>query len=204
MLQANLLQLNALLPGDPAHFGKLEADLETAQASLGSDAAATARVVRSFHDQLFMTVVPTSADLHAFVKLARSYKEEAKAAQVWQNSFNEAVEAQEKGGEHYEWGMLAAEIGIVIASIALMLNSRAAWLMSIALGGVCVVVMVTTNLDVRGKLAKAEHEIDEAAEAYEKTAAEDKAEKADDELFESAPKSAEEIEKALAAAAAGH
>jgi hypothetical protein len=201
MLQANLLQLNALLPGDPARFGKLEAELHAAEASLTSpEAVGTAKVVRSFHDQLFMTVVPTSSDLHAFVNLARSYKVEAKAAQVWQNSFTEAIEAHEKGAEHYEWGMLAAEIGIVIASIALMLNSRAAWLLSIALGGLCVVILVTTNIDVRGKLKKAETEIEESAEAYEKAAAEEKAEKADEELFEAAPKSAEDVEKGLAAA----
>jgi hypothetical protein len=203
MLQANLLQLNALLPGDPARFGKLEADLHQAEASLtGSEAMATAKVVRSFHDQLFMTVVPTSSDLHAFVNLARSYKLEAKAAQAWQNSYNEAIEAHEKGGEHYEWGMLAAEIGIVIASIALMLSSRLAWMLSMGLGVVCIVVLVWTNIQVRGQLTNAEREIDEAAESYEKTAAEEKAEKADEDLFEAAPKSAEDVEKGLAAAAA--
>lgn len=204
MLQANLLQLNALLPGDAAAFGKLEGELHAAEGSLTTpEAQNTAKVVRSFHDQLFMTVVPTSSDLHAFVTLARSYKEEAKAAQQWQESYDEAIEAYEEAGEHYEWGMLAAEIGIVIASIALLLSSKPAWLVAIALGGVCVVALVVTNIQTRGTLRTANDEIAESAKNYSEKAAEDKAEKADEELFDGAPKAAEAVEKGLAAANGG-
>nr|HEX4317972.1 DUF4337 family protein [Kofleriaceae bacterium] len=204
MLQANLLQLNALLPGDAAAFGKLEGDLHAAEGALTTpEAQNTAKVVRSFHDQLFMTVVPTSSDLHAFVTLARSYKEEAKAAQQWQESYDEAIEAYEEAGEHYEWGMLAAEIGIVIASIALLLSSKPAWLVAIALGGVCIVSLVVTNIQTRGTLRKTNDEIAESAKNYSEKAAEDKAEKADEELFDGAPKAAEAVEKGLAAANGG-
>ncbi len=186
MLQANLLQMNALLPSDPAQFGKLETEVQNASKNVpGEGNQQLAAQTQAFHDQLFMTVVPTTSDLKSFVGLARSYKAEAKAAMEWEESYEDAIKAHEEGGEHYEWGMLCAEIGIVIASIALLLSSKPAWFLAMGLGVACLVIMVTTNLSVRGTLKHAEAEIDEAQETYDKTASEEKSEKADEELFKS-------------------
>ncbi len=186
MLQANLLQMNALLPSDPSQFKKLEDAVQQASKNVpGEGNQQLAQQTQAFHDQVFMTVVPTTSDLKAFVALARSYKAEAKAALAWEESYEDAIEAQENGGEHYEWGMLAAEIGIVIASIALLLGSKPAWFLAMGLGVVCLVITVMTNLTVRSTLKHAESEIDEGQENYEKSASEEKSEKADEERFKS-------------------
>jgi hypothetical protein len=187
LLQANLLQMNALLPSDPAKFKELEVGLKEAQARVtpGTDVANATTVIANFHDQLLMTVVPTTSDLKRFVVLARAYKAEATAALHWDESYEDAIAALENGGEHYEWGMLAAEIGIVIASIALLLGSRPAWFVAIGLAVTCVVVMVVTHLDVRARLQHAEAEIEEGQDRYETAASEEKAEAADEALFKS-------------------
>jgi hypothetical protein len=185
LLQANLQQMNALLPADPAKFAELGRALEEAAGKVTGDAAPVAAMLRDLHDQLVMTVIPTTSDLKRFVEVARGYKEETKAAYAWKESFHEAIEAYENSGEHYEWSMLAAEIGIVIASIALLLASRLAWMVSLALGAVCVVMMAITNIQARGALHSAHHEIDEARENYHKVANEERAEAADEALFKS-------------------
>jgi len=186
MLQANLLQMNALLPSDPEQFKKLEDAVQQASKNVpGEGNQQLAAQTQAFHDQVFMTVVPTTSDLKHFVELARSYKAEAKAALAWEESYEDAIKAHEEGGEHYEWGMLCAEIGIVVASIALLLSSKPAWFLAMGLGVVCLVITVMTNLTVRSTLKHAEAEIDEGQENYEKSASEEKAEKADEELFKS-------------------
>jgi hypothetical protein len=188
LLQANLQQMNALLPADPAKFEQLGRALDDATGKVTGDAAPVASMLRDFHDQLVMTVIPTTADLKRFVEVARGYKDETKAAYAWKESFREAIEAYEKAGEHYEWAMLAAEIGIVIASIALLLSSRMAWMVSIALGTVCVVMMAITNIQARGELHDAHHEIEEARDNYHKVANEERAEAADEALFKAIEK----------------
>jgi len=183
LLQANLQQMNALLPADPVRFRQIGQAMDDVK--LTGDAAAMAGMVRSLRDQLLMTVIPTTSDLKRFVEVARGYKEETKAGYAWKESFNDAIEAYENAGEHYEWGMLAAEIGIVIASIALLLSSRAAWLASITLGVACIGVMAVTNLHARGELRHAHQEIEEARANYHKVANEERAETADEALFKS-------------------
>jgi uncharacterized protein DUF4337 len=183
LLQANLQQMNALLPADPAKFDALGKTIDEAATKATGENAQIATMVRDLHDQLIMTVIPTTSDLKRFVEIARGYKEETKAAYAWKESHNDAIEAYEHAGEHYEWAMLAAEIGIVIASIALLLSSRIAWIASIGLGVTCVALMVITNIQSRSALHAAHHEIEEARDAYHKVSNEEKAEAADEELF---------------------
>jgi hypothetical protein len=184
LLQANLQQMNALLPADPAKFAELGKALEDAATKLNGDGAQLASMVRDLHDQLVMTVIPTTSDLKRFVEVARGYKAETKAGYAWKESFQEAIEGYEHAGEHYEWGMLAAEIGIVIASIALLLASRLAWFASMAFGLACIVVVTITNIAARSTLHHAHEEIAEARAKYHEVASEERAEAADEALFE--------------------
>ena len=184
LLQANLQQMNALLPSDPKRFQALGKEIDDAPGKLTGDSAQLATTLRDFRDQLMMTVVPTTTDLKRFVEIARGYKAETAAAHAWRESYNEAIEAYEHAGEHYEWAMLAAEVGIVIASIALLLSSRLAWMVSIGLGLTCIVLGVITNLEARGALSGAHEEIEKARAAYSAVANEQRAAAADEELFE--------------------
>jgi Domain of unknown function (DUF4337) len=185
MLQANLQQMDALLPSDPKRFQALGRELDDTSGKLTGDNALLAAMLRAFHDRLMLTVVPTTSDLKRLVEVARGYKAETAAAYAWKESYNEEIEAYEHAGEHYEWAMLASEIGIVIASIALLLSSRIAWIVSIVLGLTCVVLVAITNLQARSALHVAHHEIAHARAAYNEVANEERAAAADEALFES-------------------
>ena len=60
--------------------------------------------------------------------------EESKLANVWVHSYDAIVAAHSEAQEEYEHSQLAAELGIVIASIALLLKRRVAWLTAVGLG----------------------------------------------------------------------
>lgn len=185
LIQANLQQMNALMPEEPAKFRQLENDFGDAAAKLTGDNAHVATMLRAMHKQTLMTVIPSIADLKRFAASARAYKAETKAAYVYKDSYDTVIHAHQHAGHHYEYGMLAAEIGIILASIALLLSSRLAWMCSMALGGASVVIVIITNLKARGEIHEGEEEIQKARSAYHAIALEDKAEEADEALFKS-------------------
>ena len=51
---------------------------------------------------------------------ARKFRVERDAADVWSDAYAPRVEDHEKAAEHFESSPLAAEVGIMIASIALL------------------------------------------------------------------------------------
>jgi hypothetical protein len=185
LLQANLQQMNAQRPEDPAKFKQLEAELADASGKVTGDNAHLATMLRSMHGQTLMTVIPSTADLKRFVSSARAYKAEAKAAYAYKDSYDTIIAGYAHAAHHYEYGMLAAEIGIILASIALLLTSRAAWFGALALGIGCIVIVAISNINARGTASKGADEIHAARAAYHAVALEDKAEAADEELFKS-------------------
>jgi hypothetical protein len=185
LLQANLQQMNALMPEDPAKFKQLEGEFGDASGKVTGDNVHVATMLRAMHKQTLMTVIPSVADLKRFVASARAYKAETKAAYVYKDSYDTIIHAHQHAGHHYEYGMLAAEIGIILASIALLLSSRLAWMCSMALGGASVVIVVITKLKAGGEIHEGEEEIQKARNAYHAVALEDKAEEADETLFKS-------------------
>jgi hypothetical protein len=59
LLQANLQQMNALLPADPVKFQQLGHALDEPRVR-SSATAPMAAMIRDLHDQLVMTVIPTT------------------------------------------------------------------------------------------------------------------------------------------------
>jgi hypothetical protein len=185
LLQANLQQMNALMPEDPAKFRQLETDFNDAAGKVTGEGVHVAAMLRATHGQTLMTVIPSVADLKRFVASARAYKAETKAAYAYKESYDTVIHGHQHAGHRYEWGMLAAEIGIILASIALLLTSRLAWMCSLALGGGCIAIVVITNLEARSVNHDGEEEIKKARAEYHAVALEDKAEAADEALFRS-------------------
>ena len=66
--------------------------------------------------------------------LARKYKEQQTAAEHWEEAFEPEAHAHFEAAESFERAQLCAEIGIVLASIALLLSSRLVWLGAGGLG----------------------------------------------------------------------
>ena len=110
---------------------------------------------------------PRTIDIERTLAAAKRYNEQQEAARAWAESYDEAVESHFEASEHYEWGQLAAEIGIVIASVALLLSNRKAWLVSVAAGGVCVVALASTFVTTRAHLHHADEAIADTKAKYE-------------------------------------
>jgi hypothetical protein len=72
------------------------------------------------------------------------YLAEAEAGREWTESFDEMIKVHAEAQEAYEHGLLAAEIGIIFASIALLLKRRPVWLISLVLGGLCIFLVANT------------------------------------------------------------
>ena len=182
-LMAQLQQLHALLPADQADFEKAEKEIASVESGADKTEVAAIKVNRLETAKILNTVTPTGSDVLRFVELVRDYDEEKEKAAKWSESYEDLIEVYEKAGEHYEWGQLCAEFGIVLASIALLLQSRVAWMGSMTFGTEALVLIVYSFAVQQSGLAHAEHEIEENKKAYFALNMDEKSKKGDEELL---------------------
>src|SRR3954471_148015 len=116
--------------------------------------------------KLLNAVIPTRADLLRFAKLVRKYAKEREACEHWTESYEDCIKLHEHAAERYELATLAAEIGIVMASIALLLHSRKAWITSILFGAASVTALALTGTTTHLVRHKTEDKIHQARHHY--------------------------------------
>ena len=119
--------------------------------------------------QLHATRDAAKLDGDDMLEVARNvdrYLGESRAANEWVESFNPAIVAHTEAQEEYEHAQLAAEFGIVVASIALLLRRREPWIVSILLGITAIGILVVTYSHVGKIVHTAEEEIEKNARAY--------------------------------------
>jgi hypothetical protein len=92
------------------------------------------------------------------------------------------VRAHVEGQEKYELGMLAAEIGIVIASVALLLRRKMLWYVAMGLGVISIGIMIVTYTRTAPVVHESEKKIEESARAYHELRAQDKTTQAEESL----------------------
>jgi hypothetical protein len=107
--------------------------------------------------------------------MARTYERDMREAKEDAEAYEGAITVHEQAAERYEWGQLAAEIGIVIASIALLLANRFVWMVSVCLGIVCAGSLGYTFVGSQKDLAAAELKIKAALENVQKLEQDDEA-----------------------------
>lgn len=101
-----------------------------------------------------------------FVELAADYADERGFSKKWADSFDPLVDAHFDAAEGYEHAQLIAEIGIVLASLGVLLASRTAWLLSVLLSAACIVQVSRTYFPTRHVVLEAEAKIARADEDY--------------------------------------
>jgi hypothetical protein len=182
-LMAQLQQLHALLPSDP----RADAAADDAIARVAEGAPAeSAPVLRTLHIEALKvldTVIPTRADVLRLVAVARDYERERQVVAAWMGSYEDEIRAWSVASEHYEWGQLCAELGIVFSSIALLLRSRAAWGAALLLALGSGSLLVWTYADSHEQLARSGHGVEEAKKAYAAVHAELQKGRGDEELL---------------------
>ncbi|HEY3901231.1 MAG TPA: DUF4337 family protein [Chthoniobacter sp.] len=105
--------------------------------------------------------------LERFIRLYTDYSKERSFTKAWSDSFKPAIEAHFEAAEGYERAQLIAEIGIVVASLAVLLSNRPAWYVSIVLAVLCVLQLGLVFMHTRGTVRAASDQVEHAEEAYQ-------------------------------------
>jgi uncharacterized protein DUF4337 len=106
-------------------------------------------------------------DMLVLAQLVDRYLAESRAASAWVDAYDPIVEAHASAQETYEHAQLAAEVGIVIASIALLLRRRSPWFVAILLGIAAVGILIVTYGRVGKIVHAAEQNVEESGQAYQ-------------------------------------
>src|ERR1051325_1388136 len=101
-----------------------------------------------------------------FIQLATEYTAELHFSKLWTDSFQPVVDAHFKAAEGYEKSQLVAEIAIVLASLAVLLSSRAAWMISVIVAVLALLPLRGTRMKTGRIVEKAQVLIHQAEEAY--------------------------------------
>ena len=155
--------------GATAPAGEHPATASAAAPAAGmSDAQADALIqgLKIATHQITQTLSPEREDVLNLITLARKYDKERDVAKEWSEAFEESIHAHSESAEHFEWGQLAAEVGIVIASIALLMSSRKIWGVSLVLGVACIAVVVHTRVTFGKEIAESAEVVEHKEKAY--------------------------------------
>ena len=94
--------------------------------------------------------------------LRKTYARDLAEAKEDAEAYDGAIEAHAEEAEGYEKAQLCAEIGIVVASIALLLSSRLVWFVALAVGIGGFGIGVKTRMETSAALVVAEKKIEDA------------------------------------------
>jgi hypothetical protein len=165
VMQADLEMLHALTPNQ-AELKKFEDRLATVKRVGGkSDDEDTAEIKQAIHvatTELADVLTPDKEDEDRISGLATKYKHDMAEAKEDAEAYEDVIHAHHQEAEWYERAQLCAEIGIVIASIALLLSSRKVWGVAVLIGVVGGSIVGYTFVHTQSALHVAEAKIEEA------------------------------------------
>lgn len=136
--------------------------------------------LQKLHGQPGATTNPVLPQL---LHLDSDYAAEAKLAKEWDDLCEPLVDAHYDAAEGYEHAQLIAELALIICSVAVLLSNRMAWLASLVVGAVCVVLIGYTFISARSAIAENHHKVEHAEKAYEEHTDNDLDSKGRDQLL---------------------
>jgi len=105
--------------------------------------------------------------IRRFLSLYTDYAKERTLSKDWADSYDPLVEAHFDGAESYEHAQLIAEIGIVLASLGVLLSSRPPWYLSMVLGVLCIAQIGRTYAHTMQQVRDATEHVHHNEEAYQ-------------------------------------
>lgn len=144
-------QANALYTGASTKFRIVMIEIE----KLNNSASASAPLT-----------TPEGGYRKRLVRLYQDYSKERSFGKEWVDSYEPLVEAHFGAAEGYERAQLIAEIGVVLASLAVLLASRAAWILSLVLAMGSVGQLGQTYAQTRHEAGAASAHVHVKEEAY--------------------------------------
>lgn len=166
IMHSDYEMLHALTPSR-AEVDKFERSLKDVRSKTGKaddeDTAEIKDAIDVSTRELADILSPDKEDEDRFLAIERRYHQDMAEAKEDTDAYDSAIEAHQSAAEHYEKAQLCAEIGIVVASIALLLGSRVAWAIAIAVGLAGAGLGSKTYLDTSHAMQVAEKRIEDAA-----------------------------------------
>lgn len=165
VMQADLEMLHAITPSK-AELKKFEDKLAAVKRVGGKgDDEDTAELKEAIHvatTELADVLTPDPEDEQRIGGLAAKFKHDMAEAKEDADAYEDLIAAHHEEAESYEHAQLCAEVGIVVASIALLLSSRKVWAVSVIIGLGGGAIVGYTFVHTRAELHHAEERIDEA------------------------------------------
>ena len=176
VIEADLQLLQSISPKKD-EIQKVEQTLRSKRGARGKtddeDTAELKDLIASSTEDMADLLTPDPEEVTRVRKIARMYDRDVREAKEDAEAYDGAIEAHQEAAEHYEWGQLAAEVGIVVASIALLLANRMVWFASLVLGTACAGILGVTFFETRGAVAAGERRIQAAAANVQQLEADD-------------------------------
>lgn len=104
--------------------------------------------------------------LARLIRMDADYNEESELAKNWDDLSDPLINAHFDAAEGYEHAQLVAEVALIIASIAILINNRMTWFVSLVVGAISLGLIGFTFFTARGEIATNHHKVEEAEEEY--------------------------------------
>jgi Domain of unknown function (DUF4337) len=104
--------------------------------------------------------------LDRLLALVVQYVEWKEATKAWVKTYDPVIKAHAEAAEGFERSQLAAEVGIVLASIALLLANRRIWFASIVIATLSLGLVARTYVSSHHEMVEGEHVVEAAKEKY--------------------------------------
>jgi hypothetical protein len=165
VIEADVEMLHAITPTKP-ELAKFETAIKEVRRVSGKgddeDTQELKAAIEVSTRELADVLTPDPEDEAHMNSLVRRYAHDAKEAKEDADCYGDKIHAHFQAAEWYERAQLCAEIGIVIASVALLLGSRTVWYGSLVFGLGGALIIGRTYLSVSAALAAADKTIEEA------------------------------------------
>jgi hypothetical protein len=137
VMEADFEILHALTP-NKAELKKFEEKLAAVHSRSGKgddeDTAEIKETISVATHELADVLTPDKEDEDRLDRLAKKYKHDMIEAKEDAEAYDLAIDTYHEAAEGYEHAQLCAEVGIVIASVALLMASRPVWYISLVVG----------------------------------------------------------------------
>ncbi len=163
VMEADVEMMHALTPTS-AEIAKLDAAL--AGVHVAFRARPTTKTRRKLKAAIAVAakevaeVLSADPEDEAHLKaIARHYENDMKEEKEDAECYDDKIKAHFESAEWYERGQLCAEVGIVVASIALLLSSRAVWFAALIFGVASAAVILRTYVHASSVLEASDQKI---------------------------------------------
>jgi hypothetical protein len=140
LLFSQLQQTYAVTPSRSAADNYVK-EFDAMLTTFGAERVDVANTIKHSTRELLRLLQPRQHEVKSLIATIQRYEEERNEAKAWAESFGPEAEARFEASEWYEKAQLVSEVGIVIASIALLMGSRPLWYVSIAAAVGCAALI---------------------------------------------------------------